>query len=67
MCAGVVSHVAPCRINIRRLTEKCVCLKRREVWLTELFRELGWLSLFHFLKQPSAAHDCDGLNTDAER
>ena len=41
--------------------------KRREIWLTELFRELGWLSLFHFLKQPSAAHDCDGLNTDAER
>jgi hypothetical protein len=41
--------------------------KRREIWLTELSRELGWLSLFHFLKQPSAAHDCDGLNTDAEQ
>ncbi len=26
--------------------------KRREIWLTELFRALGWLSLFHFLKQP---------------
>jgi len=25
--------------------------KRREIWLTELFLALGWLSLFHFLKQ----------------
>lgn len=43
------------------------CSKRREIWLTELFRELGWLSLFHFLKQPFTVHDCNGLNTDAER
>ncbi|MEI6538510.1 MAG: hypothetical protein WCO86_03155 [Planctomycetota bacterium] len=41
--------------------------RRREIWLAELFRALGWLSHFHFLKQPSAAHDCNGLNTDAER
>ncbi|MEZ6034461.1 MAG: hypothetical protein R3C17_15300 [Planctomycetaceae bacterium] len=66
MAAWVVSYVIPDRFKLLAVPETA-SEETPGIWLTELFRGQGWLSLFHFLKPPFAARNCDGLTTDAVR